>query len=75
MVNSKELAKQTIDLFNRSSSLNNSFQLQHDKSNNGIDWITNENGIEVHYSSEPKASLIKKIGVYILGLLPIESLL
>ncbi|MBE9560793.1 MAG: phospholipase D family protein [Proteobacteria bacterium] len=75
MVNSKELAKQTIDLFNRSSSLDNSFHLQHDKSNNGIDWVTNENGIEVHYSSEPKASLIKKIGVYILGLLPIESLL
>ena len=75
MLNSKELAKQTIELFKRSTSLDNSFHLQHGKSNNGIDWVTNENSIEVHYSSEPKVSLIKKIGVYVLGLLPIESLL
>ncbi|NOQ88563.1 MAG: phospholipase D family protein [Gammaproteobacteria bacterium] len=75
MVNSKELAKQTTELFKRSTSLNNSFHLQPGKSNNDLDWITNENSNEVHYTSEPKASLIRKLGVYIMGLLPIESLL
>ena len=75
MLNSKELAKQTTELFKRSASLNNSFHLQPGKSNNDLDWITNENSNEVHYTSEPKASLIRKLGVYIMGLLPIESLL
>ena len=75
MVNSKELAKQTIELFEKSTSLDNSFHLQLDKADNIMGWLTNENGHEVHYSDEPKASLLKKLGVFILGLLPIESLL
>ena len=75
MVESKELARQTIELFEKSTSLDNSFHLQLDKVDNTLDWLTNESGNEVHYSDEPKASLLKKFGVFILGLLPIESLL
>ncbi len=74
MVNSKELAKQTIELFNRSTSPDNSFLLQFDKKKN-LTWLTSEDGIETQYHHEPKASLLKKFGVFILGLLPIESLL
>jgi hypothetical protein len=40
-----------------------------------LDWVTIENNIETHYSDEQNASLLKKIGVFIPGLLPIESLL
>ena len=75
MVESKELARQTIELFEKSTSLDNSFHLQLDKTDNTLDWLTNESGNEVHYSDEPKASLLKKFGVFIFGLLPIESLL
>ncbi len=75
MVNSRELAKQTIELFERSTSLENSFHLQLDKKHDRLDWSTIKNGKEVHYFHEPEASLLKRVGVYILGLLPIESLL
>ena len=75
MVNSEELAKQTMELFERSTSLENSFHLQLDKKHDRLNWSTIKNGKEVHYSHEPEASLLKRLGVYILGLLPIESLL
>ncbi len=75
MVNSEHLAKQTIDLFEKSISPNNSFHLQLGKSNKSLNWATIENGNMVHYSSEPEASLMRRFAVYITGLLPVESLL
>jgi putative cardiolipin synthase len=75
MVNSKELAKQAIELFKRSTSLENSFHLKLDKKQNRLNWSTIKNGKQVHYFHEPEASLLKRVGVYISGLLPIESLL
>lgn len=75
MVNSQELAKQTIELFDRSTSLDNSYHLQLDKKSSRLDWLTSDNGYEIHYSHEPRTSLLKRLAVFILGLLPIESLL
>jgi len=75
MVNSPELAKKTIALFNKSSSLESSYQLQINKADNKMVWLTNEKGNEFRYYQEPKASFIKKIAVFIISLLPVESLL
>ena len=75
MVNSRELAKQTIELFERSTSSDSSYKLQLDETDNRLDWLSSENGEELHYSDEPKTSLMRRLGVFILGLLPIESLL
>ncbi len=74
MVDSKELAKQTIELFNRSTSPDNSFHLRLDKKKN-LNWFTNESGKKTQYQHEPKVSLMRKLGVYIMSLLPIEGLL
>ena len=74
MVDSKELAKQTIELFNRSTSPDNSFHLRLDKKKN-LNWFTNESGKKIQYQHEPKVSLMRKLGVYIMSLLPIEGLL
>jgi putative cardiolipin synthase len=75
IVNSRELAKQTIELFERSTSPDNSYRLLLDETGNRLDWLSSENGKQVHYSHEPEASLLRRLGVFILGLLPIESLL
>jgi cardiolipin synthase C len=75
MVNSTELAKQAIELFEKSASLDNSYHLKHELNGNRLYWTTCESGKEVLYSNEPKAGLLRKIGVFITGLLPIESLL
>lgn len=75
MVNSRELAKQAIQLFEKSASLDNSYHLKHELNGNRLYWTTCESGKEVLYSNEPKASLLRKLGVFITGLLPIESLL
>ena len=75
MVDSKELARQTRQLFDRTTSPENSYQITLNNTDNKITWITQENANEICYSREPKASIIKKLGVFILSLLPIESLL
>jgi len=72
MVDSKELAQQTAELFNNATSLKNSYQLLID---NRLSWLTEENTNSVRYFQEPKASLRRRFGVFILSLLPFESLL
>jgi len=75
MVNSTELAQQASQLFERTASLENSYQLTLDKPDGKISWLTQEDGKKIRYSSEPKASFIRKTGVFLLSLLPFESLL
>jgi putative cardiolipin synthase len=75
MVNSKELAKQTTELFERSTSLDNSYHLRLDKKSNRLSWLTKSTGGQTLYNSEPGASLMRRTGVFIMSLLPIESLL
>ncbi|MBE9568980.1 MAG: phospholipase D family protein [Proteobacteria bacterium] len=75
MVDSKELAKQTSELFNRTTSLENSYRLSLNKKNNTLLWLTREHGGNREYKGEPNAGFLRKLGVFILSLLPIEDLL
>ncbi len=75
MVNSKELAQQTKRLFSRTTTAANSHKLSITQTGDKLNWRTEEQGKTINYSQEPKASLLRKLGVFILGLLPIESLL
>jgi putative cardiolipin synthase len=72
MVDSKELASQTADLFYNATSLQNSYQLIMD---NSLSWITEENANRVRYSQEPGAGFLRNLSVFILSMLPFESLL
>ncbi len=72
MVDSKELAQQTSKLFHRATSLENSYQLLMD---NRLIWLTEEKTNQIRYFQEPKAGFLRKAGVFILSLLPFESLL
>jgi len=79
VVDSKELAKQTKNLFDRTTSEENSYRLQL-KSADGnkkpeLLWETIEQGKNIRFSAEPKASFRKKLIVFIASLLPIENLL
>ena len=75
IVESKELAEQTAQLFSRTTSEENSYRLSINKMDNNLSWCTQENGQQVFYNREPKAGLMKRLGVFILSLLPIENLL
>jgi len=85
MVNSKELAGRVIELFEKTIEDENSYQVvieQQEKNKNTsrsaeqkLQWRTRENGRQTLYYKEPKASLSRRLGVFIMGLLPIESLL
>jgi putative cardiolipin synthase len=85
MVDSRELAQQTTQLFDRTSSLRNSYLLsiQEPEKDNAIShsnknkmiWLTEEQNKRVHYIKEPNASFMRKLVVNIMGLLPFESLL
>ena len=75
IIESEEIAQQIVQLFNKTSSPENSYQLLISKVDNKLIWLTEKNNLAVHYFYEPGASLLKKIAVFILGLLPIENLL
>lgn len=79
MINSRALAEQASALFDRATSAESSYQLAFDKTNKAkaekIIWRTEEKGREIYFSNEPKASWRKKLGVFLIGLLPIEHLL
>lgn len=80
MVDSEILAEQTRALFEKTTSLENSYQLTIDhtnanRSSGRLCWRTKNNGEEVFFTSEPNVSILKKLAVFIIGLLPIESLL
>lgn len=83
MIKSKELALQTSELFQRTSSFENSYQVTISSSANKNDknsdkdliWLTEEDDHIVQYTEEPNAGVIKKLVVFIMSLLPIESLL
>lgn len=85
MIDSQQLALQASELFERTSSAENSYQVmlkpaadikdkQH-RSDKNLMWLTEKNGNKISYSKEPDASIVKKIVVFIMSLLPIESLL
>ena len=75
MVNSKELAELTSALFDKTSSLENSYKILNNDANNTLSWLTKENGKETSYTTEPNTTFLKRLAALILGLLPLESLL
>lgn len=75
MVDSKELATQAAQLFARTTASESSYQLSLSKSTNKINWLTSESNNKVCFTDEPNTSFIKRSAVFILSLLPIESLL
>lgn len=72
IVDSKELAEQASELFDKTTSAENSYQLLYD---DGLSWLTREDGKEIRFFQEPKTSFLRRSGVFILSLLPFESLL
>jgi putative cardiolipin synthase len=77
MVDSRELAKEATILFERTTSPKNSYRLllEQQSSARRVLWLTEEDGKKTTYVDEPKAGFFRKLGVFIMGLLPIESLL
>jgi len=75
MIDSKELAEQARQLFEKTCALENSYQLAVNKTGDKLCWTTTKDNKMISFHSEPDANLLKKITVFILGLLPIESLL
>lgn len=72
MVDSQELARQASELFAKTISRENSYRLCFD---GRVTWLGEKEGIETVYKSEPNASLFRRLGVFLLSLLPFESLL
>ena len=77
MVDSKELAKEAAEIFKRTTSQKNSYRLLLEQKTPArcVLWLTEEDGKETTYHVEPNAGFFRKLGVFIMGLLPIESLL
>jgi putative cardiolipin synthase len=78
MIDNRELAQQALALFQHSTTPQNSYRVElRDPADtaSGLVWVTRENGEEVRYYHEPRASLWRRLMVRLIGLLPIESLL
>ena len=77
MVDSRDLAKEATEIFKRTTSQKNSYRLLLEQQTPArrVIWLTEEDGKETTYLDEPKASCFRKLGVFIMSLLPIESLL
>ena len=73
VIYSTELAEHVIELFRRSTDLDNSYQVR--RVNSRTCWLTHENGSETKYYKDPNVGIWKRLGVFIMSLLPIESLL
>ena len=72
MVDSTELARQACDLYEKTISRENSYRLRLDGK---LTWLGEEDDEKTIYTREPNASLFRRIGVFLLSLLPFESLL
>ncbi len=75
MIDSPQLAEKTIELFNRSVSLENSYHVLLDKAGNKLSWLTRKDDKEITFFQEPEVGFFRKLAVFIISLLPIENLL
>jgi putative cardiolipin synthase len=78
MIDSRELAEQALTLFHKSTAPENSYSVElRDPSlaSSGLVWTLRENGVRKRYYQEPKTGAWKRLLAFIIGLLPIESLL
>jgi len=72
-IDSDELAEKVSALFEQTSEPDKSYQLKIEE--NRLVWHTLKQGIKLQYRHDPDSSLLKRLYVYLVGLLPIESLL
>ena len=70
MVDSPELARQASELFEKTISRENSYQLCFD---GRLSWRGLKHGAETRYTREPGAGFFRRLGVLLLSLLPFES--
>lgn len=75
MINSDELTQQANNIYERATSKENSYSISIENKNGRLNWITQEDDVTVIYSDEPKASLRRRVIVFVASLLPIEELL
>jgi len=71
VIHSPELAQQLVKMFEQAITHPYSYQLL--RRDSGIEWVTEEDGIEAHYYSEPKAGLWRNVKAGLFGLLPFED--
>ncbi len=72
-IHSPELAKQVIAMFEDVTSPETSYQVLFAPDNKGLVWKTAEDGQEQYYTSEPAASVWRKLEENAFSLLPIED--
>ena len=78
VIHSEELANQVIELFNKSTNMDNSYKdvLENDEhGKQRLLWNTLSEGLPVRYRNEPDTSLLRRMGAFLVSLLPVESLL
>ena len=85
VVRSETLAEQAARLFEEMTSMRRAFKVRLRRSSteangspsadNGLEWITEENGKEVQYFHEPETGLWRRISLKILSLLAPEKML
>ena len=78
VIHSEELANQVIELFNKSTHMDNSYKVVLGNDEHGkqrLFWNTLSEGLPVKYRKEPDTSLLRRIGAFLVSLLPVESLL
>jgi cardiolipin synthase C len=74
IIHSPELARQAADLFAKRSSPENAYRVKL-LDDDGLVWITEENGQEVHYYHEPHSGFFRRLPWQFLALFTPESLL
>ena len=74
LIQSEELASQTIEMFNMATSPDNSYKLELEYKNHLV-WRGQSSGKNLRYDTEPSAGYWRKFLVFLISLLPVESLL
>jgi len=78
LVDNKMLAHQVMEMFAGITESRNSYRLilnEGTKSKHKILWVSEENGRQIKYTTEPQVGIWRKFSVHVLRLLPMEELL
>ncbi len=75
VIHSPMLAQQAAKLFDKTRSADNSYALTINPASKKLNWSTRLDQHPVYYNHEPNAGLLTRLGIFLLSLLPIESLL
>jgi putative cardiolipin synthase len=73
LINSPELGAQVLEYMNEGVLPENSYRVMLEDDTDRLVWITENDGEEVRYYSEPEVSLWRRFSTWMIGLLPIEK--